>query len=708
MPMRSAGCLRTALLAASLSTVLAAGAHAQDRSGSGDADPLLVTPAFSPDEWLAAGARLELRLSREPEPGAGRLAVFIGNRDVSDLFHRSRDVLVYDARTLPLPSGESELRVYQVTASHAWTELARIPVRVLTPAGLEKADVKPKLDVSNSGQLVERRFPRPEAGAALRDTYQDVTLNTGLRTIHVRRGLSVQAQANALGVTNREQALRFAERADAAPRYDLADYLVEVGLGSAELAFGHVGFGRQQHLVNGFRGRGVSSSLRIGRHMDLSLAAMNGTAIVGWSNLLGLSHNDHRVLGGSLALELVPTRPGMLRVEGSVMDGARRPLAAFNQGAITDSETSQGVGVHVQASDPTGRVGMEAGFARSRYHNPHDPLLSGGAVHVVPVHETTRNAQFLNTHADLLRGVTVGPTRAQLRVGWRHERIDPLFSSVAAHAQPDRLSNDLEVTGALGQLTVRAGRRWANDNLDNLPSVLKTFTRAYDVNAALPMASLLRSAGAWWVPMASYGYQLTWQFGRDLPVDGGFEPGHVPDQISRNHSAGLQWQGGRWGLGYRINYSEQDNRQPGRDAADFSSRSEAVSVSLQPMVALSISVEGGLDRSHNKEFDHVGRNRNIGLGLNWRPAAQTAFSSYASRAWGADRGSGSKQELRQLRAELSQSLPWLTVTRDAGPARAFVRWSWQDHDTSMLPEFGDFNDRRRNWNVNTGFSMSFF
>ncbi len=701
--------LRPPLLAVSLSIVLAAGANAQERTDYGETEPLVVTPAFATDEWLPADSRLELRLSRAPEPAAGRLAVFIGNRDVSALFHRSRDGLVYDAGTLPLPSGEGELRVYQVTQRDVWTELARIPVRVLTPAGFEKADVKPKLDVSNSGQVVERRFPRPEADDALRDTYQDVSVNTGLHTVHVRGALSVQGQANALGVTEREQALRFAERAHAAPRFDLADYLVQVGLGSAELAVGHVAFGRQQHLVNGFRGRGMSSSVRIGQRMALSLAAMNGTGIVGWSNLLGLSRNDHRVLGGSLALDVVPARPGLLRVEGSVMDGARRPFASFNQGAITDAETSQGFGVHVQASDPTGRVGMEAGFARSRYHNPHDPLLSGGANHLVPVRETTRNAQFVNGHADLLRGIPVGPTRAQLRVGWRHERIDPLFSSVAAYVQPDRLSNEVEVTGALGQLTVRAGRSWANDNLDDLASVLKTFTRVYDVNAALPLASLVRpTGGAWWLPMASYGYQLTWQFGRDVPVDGGFEPGHVPDQISRNHSAGLQWQSGRWGLGYRFNYSEQDNRQPGREAADFSTRSEALSIHLQPLAALTLSAEGGIDRASNKEFRQVGRTRNVGLGLNWRPTRLTALSGHASRAWGADRGAGSRHAFRQVRAELSQSLPWLNVARQAGPPRAFARWAWQGHDSAMLPEFGDFSDRRRNWTVNTGFSMSFF
>ena len=119
--------------------------------------------------------------------------------------------LSYRPRRVRLPSGENELVVYLVSRSDQWREIGRVPLRVLTPSGFEKADVTPKIAVNSKGQVLEghepadNRPPRPE--------FQDFGLNLGLQTEHVRCGWIVRTQSNYLGVSNRLLALRFAQRA---------------------------------------------------------------------------------------------------------------------------------------------------------------------------------------------------------------------------------------------------------------------------------------------------------------------------------------------------------------------------------------------------------------------------------------------------------------------------------------------------------------
>lgn len=153
---------------------------------------LSVTPSFAVDEWLDADAELELLVSPPLVPQAARLAVFLGETDLTPLFTVTPERLTYRAQTLRLPAGESELVVHLVTPDDRWTEVARIPIRVLTRAGFEKASCRPP-----------------------RDTFQDLTAFTGFTTVHARSGWTVQTQLNVVGVSHREEALRFGEKGDA-------------------------------------------------------------------------------------------------------------------------------------------------------------------------------------------------------------------------------------------------------------------------------------------------------------------------------------------------------------------------------------------------------------------------------------------------------------------------------------------------------------
>src|SRR5262249_22104225 len=200
--------------------------------------------------------------------------------------------------------------------------------------------------------------------------------------------------------------------------------------------------------------------------------------------------------------------------------------------------------------DAQNRFKLDAGFTRSRFANPSDPLLEQG-LNVTPARETTRSARYADASLVLLREVEVNPQqKANLTFNFRHERVDPLFRSVGAVTQADRFQNLFELVGNIGDANFTVSHTRFNDNLDNLPSILKSLTRREGLNVNLPLSALLvpftvhrqptssqadgqangQTKGApngqsfQWLPRLGFTVDLVHQFGAFLPVNGGFPP----------------------------------------------------------------------------------------------------------------------------------------------------------------------------------------
>lgn len=293
---------------------------------------LKVEPGFDGSKWIAPRDPVTLRLSRAIAPEEGRLAVAIGEVDVTAMFETVPGGLAWRRDAVPLPPGEREVVVSLVSASGEWTEIGRFPIRVLTRRGFRKASVKPSLDLTNKGQLDQQQIP--EDSFSSRDRYQDLMGQASIATEHARGEATVRTQMNVTGVTYVNEALRFGEKGPHAPMVDLSSYKVELERGPLQLAAGHVMFGSNRHLINGFDSRGVVLTLGAGRPVSFSLGAMNGTGIVGWDNFLGLQNREHRVFSATLGFELIPSRPGAARLETSLLRGSVRPQAGFNEGAV--------------------------------------------------------------------------------------------------------------------------------------------------------------------------------------------------------------------------------------------------------------------------------------------------------------------------------------------------------------------------------------
>jgi hypothetical protein len=633
-----------------------AGSCAYSAALAAESRPPVVTTSFDAERPIASHDRLEFKLDRAIAPSEGRVAVLIGATDVSSLVQRSGSTLIYVPRVVPLPEGVSWVSVYLVSTASAWKQIARFALQVEKAApsvqqgkpapvpgaspsagphriwGFDKTAITPSLTVGMKSQPAESNFPA--ANTPLRPTFADLTLQGAIGSDFVRGPFEAQTQFNIVGSTFQKEALRFAQEGANAPEVDLSSYSIQLRIGKAKLNVGSVFYGSNRELMNSFSSRGFSLSLPLSHGFDLSAAAMNGTSIVGWNNFFGVAQAKHHIVAGTLGFEFLPKRPGGIRLEATVMDGEVLPIANFNQSAVTDAQRNRGFGFHFLASDKQQRWRIDAGFARSNFVNPPDPLLSQGTS-VVPVRDVTRNARYLDASYMFVRNRALGKTKkANVTATYHHERVDPLFRSVASFTQADRNQNQLDLVGQFGDITTTVSHQQFNNNLAGIPSILKALTRRTNFIIGLPLSTVFTGFAHPnpWLPRISYSFDETHQFGTALPANGGFElnPSTVPNQVSTNQNLSADWQWKKMRVGYRFNRSFQDNRQVGRELADFKNMVNGINFGITASKALDLSFDLGSESAFNRETVRTDRTLRLGANVNWRLSQKMSLTANVS------------------------------------------------------------------------------
>lgn len=691
---------RVLLLLAGLPLLAAARSAAED---------LVVAAGWDESAFVGRKDRLLLRTSRPLRGDEGRLAVVVGALDLSDLLRAEPGGLSYGPGPVPLPSGEHDVVVYRVAGASEWTELARFKLKVRARAGFDSATVAPVADLANKGQVSEGH--RPDSAAPAREIFQDLTAQLGWRTEHVRGDFAIRTNVNVTGVSFRNEALRFGTLGEEAPKVDLAAYGLEIQKGWAKAALGQVSFGTQRHLVNGFASRGLALTLSPGKVVSLAVGGMNGSSIVGWDNFSGLSTAEHQMWAATLGLELLPSRPGGFRLELSGLDGSVQPIAGFTQGAVQSAEKSQGGAARLLFSDTAQRLRLEAGFARSRFRAAEDPQLEEG-LPVRSIPDKTRNARFADVTVTPFPVITISETtQAAFSVLLRHERVDPQYRSVAAFAQADRLQNGLDVNGSLGPLTLTGSFLWTEDNLDEVPSILKTKTNRVAGSLGVALPSLFGNAEkqAPWLPVLTLNAEETHQYGASVPVNADALEAFIPDQVGSVAGAQLAWQAGIFQLGYRYGWSFQDNRQTGREGADLRNRTHGVSAGVSPFGTVGLRVELALERADNLETGRTDEVRRLGGSLTWQVFKDTNLAVNASTTLGRDVERTSESDSKELAAELSQGFRFgklLPLSSEGVRGRAFLRYASR-LSSSFDATFG-FDSSTSGWQWNTGVALSLF
>lgn len=618
-------------------------------------DDLTITANFEGRE-IGPRERISLSLNRPLLPQEGRLAIFIGATDMTALFELNETELIYVPKLFPLPVGDTLVKIFRNDTAGESIQIVQFSLVVKTEAPTSDAPVStpeaaageadssqaeskndrgsvkftPNVALGIKGQNQTLTFPRESEPE--RNPFTEVDTQIGLELKVSRRGWSLSNKFDFVGVGFRPNALRFGELQNEAPLIDLSSYLIELSKGRFKVNFGHVSFGSNRHLINSFSSRGVSAVIPIGKQSEFSLAAMNGTSIVGYDNFVGITRRKHNVLGAGFAHELIKDRPNGLRVEVTLMRGSLLPLSGVNQGVINDAETSLGFGFRVKGSDKKDRLRYEIGITRSRFTNPADPLLEQGQT-VTAVNETWRTARYGEISYDLIRDMAVWRNKKFKLTGtYRYEELEPLYRSIGASTQADRRQNQFEFSGNFGELNFAVGNLRDRDNLSDIPSILKTLNRKSNIIIGLPLGTFFTpEKPRKWLPQISYSVDFGHQFGAFLPVDGSFaDPSQVPDQKNYAQAFNAQWNiSEKFTLGYRLSKAFQDNRQIGRERADFRSLANALTLGTKPFTALDLDFEIAREQQSNLEQPRTDNTVRIGGRALWRTpfVKNSTFSS---------------------------------------------------------------------------------
>jgi len=651
--------------------------------------------------WVNANAVVEIFVAAPLPDASGRLAVVIGDVDWTGLCGATVRGLTCGPAGVPLPAGEHAMVVYLVSATNSWMEVARFQLRVLGRSGFEKADATPTIDFANKGQIATNHVPPVDPTS--RDRYQDFTSTLGLTTSLVRGGWTTTTETTVIAVSHRPEALRFGELQDLAPYVDLSSYVVTAKNRVASFSLGHVRFGAHRHVLNDYSSRGATATLKLGSRADVSVNAANATAIVGWSNIVGLQETEHRVIAATVGIEML-ARAGGLRLETSLLNATALPRSNFNQGSVTDAETNRGFGFRVLAADPRQRLRIDGGLAGSRFENPEDPLLAQGAT-LVPVRLESRLARYLDVSYAVLQDAPVGKTgRATLIAAYRHEMVEPLYGSLMSFVRSDVLQHVIELTGNIGPVALQASGTWAHDNLDAIPSILKTFTRVAQINLAVPLASVSHADTGAWLPVVTYTLDQTHQFGAELPVNSDFQDSHVPDQMSTNQLIGVEWQLERWHAGYRFNHSFQDNRQVGRALSDLANLTNNISLGFAPDLRVDVSVDLAFEGAENREFARTDLTRRVGFNGNWRPMPRTTITGSMAIMFLRNDYSPVESRTTDFNFQFAQGFPLSKRSSGKPQGQVFVRYArqsaWANPLTTLV--------QSHFWTVNTGVTFSLF
>lgn len=721
-------------LAISLCAWLAYGVAASAGDGgvqAGMAEKALkISVNFTDKETITPGEQIELRLNRPLERGEGTPAIIIGQTDVTDLYTLTGQTLRYSHKAPPLPAGDTKLTVYLVTSNENWKEVATFRLHVKSREGeqvqtivrpqenakpgrygFEKFEIKPALTLNIKSQSTLLYFPhsnRPD-----RINFVDLSLQGSLQVNIARAGFQSQSQFDFVGTTFQKETLRYGEKGDAAPHLDLSSYQTQIHRDKFKVTVGHNSYGTNRYLINNFSSRGITVAAPLNSQIDFSASVMNGTSVVGWDNFFGVQRQKHRIVTGTFGYEFLPKRPGGFRFEASLLRGSRLPINNINESSLTDREQSSGAGAGVVMSDKAGRFQLDAGYARSRFNNPVDPQLDRNSS-VVPVRETTREARYLDLSYQLLRDFSLTKDKkANLSFAYRHNRVDPLFRSAAVFVQADRLDHQFELTaGVGGGINATLSHYRSSDNLDNIPSVLKTLTRRNAFNVSLPLVSLLgktldAEAYPKWLPAISYALDRTYQFAPLVPVGGGFEnPNTVPDQSSANQTFNAGWQFERLRFNYHFNQSFQDNRQLRREQADLKTQLHGFALGLTPHRKFDLTFDLASERAANFETDRLDRTLRASFNLNWQTTTKSSFAANVSSVFAGDVAKSTSS--RNADFDLQWAWRFGAAEKSGEKARGqfFIRYA--NRYTRAVDNLFSIKNLTKTQTMNAGLSFTFF
>ncbi len=713
------------------------------QGGNGD---LTATVIFKADEPLTPKTAIEISFNRELDQ-TEKVGITIEKTDVTGLFIKTESRFFYNAELMPLPLGISTLTVFLIQQNGTWKEISRFPLLVQSPKESEPSAVadslnetekpaegnkteEPKTEDQNpkteeekksifnflptftiamKAQPFQSNFPtenRPEERA----TFNDFTFTGSIKNEVKVGNFKSDSNFDFAGSSFKPETLQFGTKGENAPDIDLASYLVNFQIGKAKFAWGHTSFGNNRHLVSSFSSRGLSFEMPINKRFDISAGVLNGTSLVGVGNFSGLGRVRHQVQGGTLGIEFFPKRQNAMRLEITGFNGYLQALNGVSEGRINDAERSRGFGLRFVTSDNSDRFKLEFGYALSRFFNPEDTTLDPEG-NAVPLPATVRSASYIDASYQILKDIKLTKTKnLNLNFTYRFEIAEPLYKSLGASASADKVSQDFALDGSTGEISFQFAHGRFNDNLRNIPSILKSLTRSNRFSVILPLTVLIGKPEkpSPFLPRLGYSIDRTHQFGIGIPVNGGFEidVSSIPNQVNTNQNFNAGWQFAKVNFEYTYSRTFADNRQNGAENADQLGYTHGITVGVNPLQILSFNVGLNFDTSNNLELSEINRTKTLTLGVNLQPFKNATFSGNFSNTLSGDAANIVNNRNVNFDVQFAYNFNLEKSKFKKFGMQTFIRFA----DTySRNRNFSfDLNDRTRTRIINAGLTFNFF
>ena len=721
-------------------------------------EDLKITANFTPDRPVTPNTAIELRLNRKLKPDEGQLAIMIGTTDVTSLFALEKLLLRYNFKPWPLPLGESQAMVYFVSKEDDWKEVARfvlsvsqqgssgdvegdqvatsfLKARFTGPSafapeentaanggangqqpsasapqssanGNRKMKFTPSLTLTINSQPAQSTFPGPQPERA---TFTEFNLQATFKSEAAVGIFKSESSFDFAGASFQHAALRFGTLGNDAPKVDLSSYLIHFQTGKIKYDVGHFSYGTQRQLINGFSSRGITITVPFLKRFDFSAAAMNGTQLVGYANFFGLSKTKHQMLSGTIGFEFFPKRPGGLRVEVGVLSAYFQPISGANRGVVTDLQRSRGVSVRLIASDESGRFHFEGGFTRSFFVSPSDSTLSQGT-NVVALPALNRNAHYLEASYDILKNHPLTKTKkVSLNVAFREENVAPLFRSLGASTQADKIQYEFSVNGSVNEITAQFSHSNFHDNLRNIPSILRTLNGSTHISLAAPASALLnRTKSSPWLPRLGYSFDRNHASGAAIPANGGFEIdlSSIPNLFGTNQTFTADWQVRKFTWGYNVNHSFQDNQQTGRERADQGVLVNTGRVGIAATTKLNLNIDLSAESSANKETGRIDRTYRLGPGFSWQLTKHMGLSANLSNTIAGDAANTSHSRNTEFDASWTYRFAHGKEGLKKVAGQFFIRYA--NHYSHAIERIFVSDTLRKNQTLTASLGVTFF
>jgi len=241
---------------------------------------------------------------------------------------------------------------------------------------------------------------------------------------------------------------------------------------------------------------------------------------------------------------------------------------------------------------------------------------------------------------EVLKNFSVTKTKkANLTVSFKEEMVAPLFRSLGAGSQADKIQYEFLASGSVDEITGQFSHVNFHDNLKNIPSILRTLNGATSFSLAAPAKAILnRTTDSAWLPRLGYSFTRVHAEGDAIPVNGGFEidPSSIPDLIGTNQTFTADWQVRKFTFGYNLNHSFQNNQQTGRELADQGVLVNTGRVGVAVNSRINLNLDLSAESSTNKETGRVDRTYRLGPGISWKLTKSMEFTANFSNTLAGD------------------------------------------------------------------------